>query len=77
METIKAIKTRRSIRKFKKQKVPREIIKEVIECARCAPSAFNAQPWSFIVVVCILSSYTKVYWGIFKSFSLRTVDCRL
>lgn len=47
---IQVIKTRRSIRKFSKDSVPKEIIEDIIDCARLAPSARNIQPWEFIVV---------------------------
>lgn len=42
------IMSRRSIRKFKDQPVPNEVIMELIECARWAPSDTNSQPWKFI-----------------------------
>lgn len=42
--------TRRSIRKFTKRDVPIELINEMINAARMAPSAKNRQPWQFIVL---------------------------
>lgn len=42
--------SRRSIRKFKKEAPPLEVIKEAINIARYAPSAKNRQPWEFIIV---------------------------
>lgn len=48
---IDAIKTRRSIRKYFPRKVSTELIKVVLEAARWAPSAHNAQPWRFIILV--------------------------
>jgi len=50
MDTIEALKTRRSIRRYTSQLVEKEIIEEIIHCARLAPSAINIQPWEFIVV---------------------------
>jgi len=50
VDVIEAIKKRRSIRKFKEMPVPDEILKEILECARLAPSAGNRQPWVFVVV---------------------------
>ena len=41
------IKSRRSIRKYQDAPVSDEVIKEVFECARLAPSAINIQPWIF------------------------------
>lgn len=39
---------RRSIRKFKDEPVPIEVLEELIDCARWAPSDTNSQPWKFI-----------------------------
>jgi nitroreductase len=50
METLDAIKTRRSIRKFKPQLISREIILKLLEGAMFAPSAGNEQPWQFVVL---------------------------
>ena len=40
---------RRSVRRFKKEKVKRELIERCVEAARLAPSAENLQPWRFLV----------------------------
>ena len=50
MNVIDIMKNRRSIRAFKKQAVTQEIIEELVEAARWAPSAGNVQPWAFVVV---------------------------
>jgi nitroreductase len=50
MDLMEAIKTRRSIRKFRETPVPENLLKEVLNAARLAPSADNAQPWKIIVV---------------------------
>ena len=50
MDVLEAIKGRRSIRAFKNQDVPAEIVEKLIEAARRAPSAGNIQPWEFVVV---------------------------
>lgn len=42
--------TRRSIRKFTKRDVSINLINEMINAARMAPSAKNRQPWQFIVL---------------------------
>ncbi|MFL5296732.1 MAG: nitroreductase [Phenylobacterium sp.] len=41
---------RRSIRGFKREPVPKALIREVIEMAMRAPSSLNTQPWNFYVV---------------------------
>jgi nitroreductase len=50
MDVLEAIKGRRSIRAFKSQNIPEEIVEKLIEAARWAPSAGNIQPWEFVVV---------------------------
>lgn len=50
MDVMTAIKTRRSIRKFKPVPVPEAQLRQVLEAGRIAPSAGNRQPWKFIVV---------------------------
>jgi nitroreductase len=50
LTVIEAIKNRRSIRKYKPEQVPDEVILELLECARLAPSAHNSQPWRFVVL---------------------------
>ena len=50
MDAMKAILTRRSIRKYTKQPVSDEVLKELLEAAMYAPSAGNSQPWCFVVI---------------------------
>ena len=50
MDIIEAIKTRKSIRDFKKDPVPQHVIREILEIACRAPSAMNTQPWEFTVI---------------------------
>lgn len=49
-ETIRVIKSRRSIRKFKPMQVPDAELQEILECAILAPSAMNQQKWHFTVI---------------------------
>jgi len=50
MELITAIKGRRSIRRFRDEPVPIELVREVIEAGTWAPSAKNGQQWRFTVL---------------------------
>ncbi|MGA1868881.1 MAG: nitroreductase family protein [bacterium] len=50
MDTITAIKTRRSIRRYVSKKIDEALIKEIVEAGSLAPSGLNNQPWRFIVV---------------------------
>ena len=45
-----AIEKRRSIRKYKSDKVEKHIIEDILNCGRLAPSAKNRQPWKFVVI---------------------------
>ena len=44
------VRNRRSTRSYKREPVEKEKIVEMLESARLAPSACNAQPWQFVVV---------------------------
>lgn len=44
------LKGRRSISKYLRKSIPRVILRRVLDAARWAPSAHNAQPWRFIVI---------------------------
>ena len=46
----KTIENRRTVRKFKKKKIPRETLLKLVKAAIWAPSAHNAQPWHFIII---------------------------
>lgn len=50
MSFIELARKRRSTRNYSSRSVSRDIIERCIEAARLAPSACNAQPWSFIVL---------------------------
>ena len=50
MEIVEAIHYRKSIRAFKPNSVPQEVLKEIMELALRAPSWANTQPWEFAVV---------------------------
>jgi nitroreductase len=41
---------RRSIRGYKREPVPKAVIREIIEIAMRAPSSLNTQPWNFYVL---------------------------
>jgi len=49
LDVIEAIRSRRSIRGFRKDPVPREAIQKILETAVRSPSGMNTQPWEFVV----------------------------
>ena len=50
MNVLEAIRSRKSIRCYKPDPVPKETLKEILEVAGQAPSAMNTQPWEFTVI---------------------------
>jgi nitroreductase len=50
MDLFEAIRTRRSVRSYLNKPVEEEVLNEVLNAARLAPSANNRQEWCFIVV---------------------------
>ncbi len=50
MEFYEVIEERRSVRSYRLDPIPEEVLARVLEAARKAPSANNFQPWKFIVV---------------------------
>ncbi|MDX1797154.1 MAG: nitroreductase family protein [Candidatus Lokiarchaeia archaeon] len=67
---IEFIKKRKSSRNFIYQKINKEIILSILECAQWAPSGNNSQPWRVCVVIHptvkrMLSELTK-YGGIIE-----------
>jgi nitroreductase len=47
---IEAIEKRRSIRKFQKKDIDKNILTNILKAGICAPSPKNNQPWKFIVL---------------------------
>ena len=47
---LEVIKGRRSIRSYKDEDVPREMLMKILEAGRLAPTPSNVQSWRFIVV---------------------------
>ncbi len=50
MDVLKAILTRRTIRRFKNRPIKFSILKEFVNAARLTPSAANLQPVEFVIV---------------------------
>lgn len=50
METLEAIKTRRSVRKFADKPVEPEKLQDILEAVQAAPSWSNMQCWRMVVV---------------------------
>lgn len=50
MDLLEIIKTRRSIRRFKKKSIGSFLLNNILEAGRWAPSGLNNQPWLFKVL---------------------------
>lgn len=50
MDIVDAIRSRKGIRGYKPDPVPEEVLREILDIARRAPSQMNSQPWEIIVV---------------------------
>ncbi len=49
-DALKVLKERRSVRRYQNKEVPENIVLDIIDCARFAPTARNLQPWKFAIV---------------------------
>jgi len=47
---LEAIKKRQSVRNYQDKEIPEDVLQQVLEAGRLAPSASNKQCWKFIVV---------------------------
>lgn len=50
MSFLELAKARRSCRQYRAEPVPEELLQQVLDAGRWAPSALNSQPWEFIIV---------------------------
>ncbi len=50
MDFYEVIRTRRSVRSYKPDPIPDDVLRRVLDAARIAPSGSNRQPWKFIIV---------------------------
>ena len=50
MDARECLMTRRSVRKYRTDPIPREVLERIMEAAVAAPSAINLQHWYFVVV---------------------------
>lgn len=50
MDALKVIKERRSVRRFATKPMPKEILEDLVDCGRLAPSGHNKQGRYFLVI---------------------------
>lgn len=51
MDFNELVKNRYSVRKYESRNVEKEVLEEILDTMRNAPSAVNYQPWHFVVVM--------------------------
>jgi nitroreductase len=71
MDVFEAVQERRSIRAYQDKPVPREKLEKILEAARLAPSARNAEPWHFIAVT-DAEKRKALSKGIYAKFLVQT-----
>ena len=78
METKDAIRGRRSIRKYKDQKIPREILESVLDEARWSPSWGNTQPWEvYVMTGKVLEEFRQENVRLMKAGSFPGLDVQM
>jgi nitroreductase len=50
MDAIEAIRSRASVRKYDPRPVPKEVLEDIADCGRLAPTGRNEQAWIFVFV---------------------------
>ncbi len=77
LDTLEAIRTRRTIRKFKSEPVPDDTVEKILEAGRWAPTGSNLQPWRFVVVKnrAILDMIRKISPGYLGATPMAIVIC--
>jgi nitroreductase len=76
-DLLNLIRSRRSVRNFVYKKIDNQIIKEIVDCGRWAPSGRNTQPWKVQIVshptVKRMIAENSKYGGIIESAFLNFV----
>ena len=50
MEVFDCIRNRRTVREFRPDPIPEDVLLKILQAGRWAPSSSNSQPWHFVVV---------------------------
>ena len=50
MDVMECLRTRLTVRAFRPDPVPAEVVQKILEAGRLAPSSRNLQPWHLIVI---------------------------
>ena len=81
MNTLDAIRARRSIRRYLPDPIPRDHLETILSAGMMAPSACNRRPWEFVVVqsreVLAALMEAQPYAGMLKTAPAAIVICGL
>jgi len=82
---VDVILSRRSVRRYRSDPIPEDVLHRILEAGRLAPSAGNMQPWHFIVVTDpeikhklsqVEISYSGLWWNwLIKDSAVTIVGC--
>ena len=50
MDVYQCIRTRRTVRDYKPDSIPQDLVRKILQAGRWAPSSSNTQKWNFIVI---------------------------
>lgn len=68
MDFLEMIKTRRTVRRFKQDPIGIDLLNDLVDCARCAPSASNGQPLEYVIVndkPQVAGIFDQLAWGVY------------
>ena len=50
MDVYQCLRSRRTVREYKSDPIPQELVRKIVQAGRWAPSSSNTQKWHFIVI---------------------------
>lgn len=50
MDTMQTIFSRRSVRDFRRERIPDDLVHQILEAATASPSGGNVQAWGFVLI---------------------------
>ncbi len=50
MEVFECVRRRRTVREFKPDPIPEEVVLRLLQAGRWSPSSSNSQPWHFVAI---------------------------
>ena len=50
MDVYQCLRSRRTVREYKPDPIPQELVRKIVQAGRWAPSSSNTQKWHFVVI---------------------------